>query len=204
MKRSLPLILPFLSIILLLNSCATGKNSVTDFKPDSPNVKENNSICFVQKNDGSIQNYTSLKLVNAVFNDAYLLADSKTRIYPKEIKAYQDNYQYAISQNSFTNGRKSYVAIDALPGFAVQIAKGKLNVYCKKFYNGAHAVDEFYLQTGDNGPIKVYSKQLMNEILKDNAEAFTFFNNNIKDASLLKKLQALAAVINNDHLISKN
>lgn len=204
MKRSLPLILPFLSLIVLLNACVTGKNSVTDLKPDIERSKDNNSTCFVQLKDGSIVNYGSLKLVNTVFNDAYLLADNKTRIYPKEIKAYQNKDHYAVSQNSFVNGRKSYVSVEALPGFAVRIAKGKLNVYCKKFYNGAHAVDEFYLQSGDQGTISRYSKQLMNELLKDNSEATGFFNSKAKNISLAQKIQATAAIVNNDRTITKN
>ena len=204
MKRSLPLILPILSIILLLNACVTGKNAVNDIKADTEKSKEINTVCFVQKNDGTIVNFSALKLVNAVFNDAYLLADNKMKIYPKDIKAYQNKDHYAVSQTGFATVHKSYVAVEALPGFAVRIAKGKLNVYCKKFFNGAHAVDEYYIQAGDQGQIFKYTPALMNEMLKDNTEAVSYFNSKNNTLAFSKKLQATAAIFNNERLVSKN
>jgi transglutaminase-like putative cysteine protease len=205
MKKSLhPMILPVLSLIILLNSCTTAKNTGSDTRVDTDRVKENNNSCFVQKNDGVILNFSSLKLVNTVFNDPYLLADSKTRIYPKEIKAYQDKDYYFVSQNGFINARKSYVSTEALPGFAVKLVSGKLNVYRKKFYNGTNAADEFYLQSGEQGQIVRYSPKIMKELLKDNTEAASYFNSRSKNISLSQRILSTAALVNNDRGVTKN
>jgi hypothetical protein len=205
MKKALhPLILPVLSLIILLNSCSTAKNTVSDARVDTDRVKENNNSCFVQKNDGVILNFSSLKLVNTVFNDPYLLADNKTRIYPKDIKAYQDKDYYVVSQKGFVNARKSYVSTEALPGFAVKLVSGKLNVYRKKFYNGTNAADEFYLQLGELGQIVRYSPKVMKEILKDNTEATSYFNSRSKNISLSQRILSTAALLNNDRGVTKN
>jgi hypothetical protein len=64
------------------------------------------------------------------------------------------------------NGHKSKVAIDALPGFAKRLVTGGLNVYSKKYYNGRAAVDEFYVQSGKNGKIYVYSPEVIKMLLE--------------------------------------
>lgn len=191
--------------ILLLGSCSVTKDSIS--QPENANFeggKDAAASCFIIKKDGSTIPYQSLRQVNSVFHNAYLLADGKTRIYPDEIKAYQTTGYYAVSQTQFANGRKSTVSRNCLPGFAIRIVRGKLNLYCKQFYNGANSVDEFYLQNGDAGKIEAYSPKLMAVILKDNPDAARFFDNN-KKLSLARRLTGTVAIINNDHIaVTKN
>jgi len=91
-----------------------------------------------------------------------------------------------------------------LPGFAVRILKGKLNVYCRKYYNGNNSVAEYFLQSGDDGEIVPYSAGLMNELVKDNPKASDYYNSKIKVSPKSKKLLATADIYNNSQLISKN
>ena len=195
-----------LSIVLLFNACVTGKNSVGDRKITGNDSKETNAACFVQLNNGTIKNYATLQLVTGMFKAPHLLADGKIKIHASEIKAYQNNDHYAVSQNTFCCGRKSYVAVETLPGFAVRIIKGKLNVYVKKFFNGQHAVDEYFLQSGD-GKIVPYSPEVMNDMVKSNSSAYDLFNSNVKKntSNTFEKIQAVAYLFNNtDQFISKN
>ena len=204
MKKNLPLIPLLLVLMIPFYSCSISKNTVTDRQADTQNSLQTPSACFVQMKDGSVVNYNSLKLMTAVFNDAYLLADGKTRIYPKEIRAYQTTKYYAVSQTVFTGVRQSHIAVDCLPGFAIRIAKGQINLYCKKYYNGSHAVDEFFVQAGEDGEVLAYSPEVMNELLKNYVEAVGFFKKKIKGSELSKKLLALVNIVNNDPLITKN
>ncbi|MEP7165402.1 MAG: hypothetical protein ABI741_11950 [Ferruginibacter sp.] len=204
MKQPLSLTGLLLSSIILLNSCATSSISRTQRKADIVNSKETTAECFVQLNDGTIKHYNSLKLITSPFGTPYLLADGKTRIRPKQITAYQNQDHYAVSQKTFCFGRLSHVATEALPGFAVRTAKGKINVYCKKYYNGQVAVDEYFLQAGEGGKIIPYSESLMSELVKDNSEAYNLFTNKKFKGSSTEKLHATAQLYNNGQLMSKN
>ena len=204
MKQPLSLTGLLLSSILLLNSCATSSISRTQRKADIVNSKESASECFVQLNDGTVKHYNSLKLITSVFSTPYLLADGKLKIRPNQVTAYQNKDHYAISQKTFCGGRISHVATETLPGFAVRIIKGKINVYCKKYNSGGIAADEYYLQAGDEGKITVYSQELVSELVKDNSEAFKFFNTRKLWNSLPERLFATAHLYNNGQMISKN
>jgi hypothetical protein len=50
-------------------------------------------------------------LKKGVFTSPHLLANGKIKIMPSEIVSYQNQDQYAVSQNTFSNGRKSFVAV---------------------------------------------------------------------------------------------
>ena len=205
MKRNLKTLVGVACVAILLNSCATGKNSVANPVNNADNQKvEANSSCYVQMNDGTIKKFSSLKLVTGVLVTPHLLADGKEKIYAGQIKSYLNNDQFAISQSTLTNARNSYVAVEALPGFAVRVVKGKLNVYKKKFYNGQHVANEYFVQSGDDGQILPYSAKMMNELLKGNTEASRFFNSKKSKASSSKLLIATAQLFNNDQLMSKN
>ena len=155
-------------------------------------------------NDGTIKEYKSLKLVTGAFNTPYLLADGKIKIKASQIIAYQNKDHYAISQKTFSSGKMTHVATETLPGFAVRTVKGRLNVYCKKYFNGQVAVDEFFLQAGNEGRIQPYSTELMNQLVKDNSEAFTFFNSKNFKGRLPEKLHATAQMYNGGAFITKN
>ena len=125
MKTTVPFFKGILCLLILLNSCVTSKNSIDQFKTEIESPKEG-AACFVQMADGSVKNYATLKLVTGVFQTPHLLADGSIIITATEVKAYQNNDHYAVAQKEFTPLKNSFVAVNALPGFAVRIAKGKL------------------------------------------------------------------------------
>lgn len=187
MKRSL---LPFtlsLGILIAVSSCKNSKEAMAQRKIDIEKSKEATTACFIQLNDGTIKNYTSLKLVTGVLKTPYLLADGNIKIFSKDIKAYQNKDHYAISQENFASGHKSYVAKETLPGFAIRIAKGKINVYAKKAYNGVGTVDEYFVQKGDDGKILAYTTENMNALVKDDDEALAFFVSKAYNTTKTKK-----------------
>src|SRR5205085_10152679 len=120
------------------------------------------------------QYFTSLKLVTGMLRNPYLLADGKIKVYASSIAAYQSDEHYAVSQKTFACITRTYLAVETLPGFAVRLAKGKLNVYGRKYYNGNGISDEYFLQT-DNGPIIKYTPETLKDLVKDNPEAMDFF-----------------------------
>jgi hypothetical protein len=206
MKTKLPYLMGIVCLLMLLNSCTTSKNSIDQQNPEIAIPKEATG-CFVQMNDGSIKNFETLQLVTGVFKTPHLLADGKETITAAEIKAYQNKDHYAISQKEISAAtRPSYVAVDALPGFAVRIAKGKLNVYTLKYYNGHNTTEKYFLQAGgDDAPIVAYTPELLNDLVKDNTEAYTFFNKKNKIAILPKKLLLAVDIYNTSWRdISKN
>ena len=87
---------------------------------------------------------------------------------------------------------------------AVRVAKGKLNVYSLKYYNGHNATQKFYLQTGDDGQLLPYTPELLNELVKDSNEAYNYFNDKKKDVATSLKLIATVDIYNNSKLVSKN
>lgn len=204
MKKSVPAIALLCTTIILFTSCAISKNSVDEYKPASTNKKEVNSSCYVIKTDGSTQYYSSLKLVTGVFVTPHLLADNKVVINAKDVLVYQDKQRYAVSQKLLATSKTSYVATETLPGFAVKVVSGKLNVYTRKFYDGRNIVKEYFLQSGDEGQITAYSAELMRDLVKDNVTASDYFNSKVKISPRSKKLMATADIYNNSQLLSKN
>lgn len=208
MKTILHSVKAVVCLVILLNSCTTSKNAIESIEVKSI-AKTENASCFVVLNDGTIKNYTTLKLVTAVFKTPHLLADENEVITPDAIKAYQNNQHYAIAQKDLTDAKASYVAVNTLPGFAIRVAKGKINVYTVKYYNGQNTTDKFYLQDGENGEVLHYTPELLNQFLKDNNIAFNYFNNKKiekgnKTAKDTKRLLAAVDIYNNTGLITKN
>ncbi len=203
MKTALSTSKGILCLLILLNSCISSKNSLETNIPVSEKPKET-AACFVQMNDGSIINYSTLKLITGIFKTPHLLADGNISITGGEIKAYQSKSLYAVSQKEFTTVKPSYVAVNALPGFAIRVARGKLNVYSLKYYNGHNATEKYFLQSGDEGQIVAYTPELMIELVKDNSDALVFFNTKNKVSSIPQKLLATADIYNNQRFISKN
>lgn len=159
--------------------------------------------CFVQWKDGRIENFKTLTLETGMFKTPCLLADGQRKIQASDILAYQNQTHYAISQTQFQNGRKSYVAVETLPGFAVRVAKGRMNVYAKKFYNGQHAVDEYFIQEGDKGQVVACSNEVMEKLLVSDPESFDFVYAKIVTTTKSKKqLSALNSL--NTRSLTKN
>lgn len=205
MKTHVPSVALLCITLILLNSCSVSKNSVLQPKADIDNGNTTTNACFVVKTDGSRQNYSTLKLVTGVLITPHLLADNKIVIEAKDVLAYQDNKRFAVSQKLLLTTKTTYVASETLPGFAVRIASGRLNVYSRKFYNGNNAATEYFVQTGDDGDILPYSKAVMAELLKDNTKASDFYNSKVKISPKSKKLMTAVELYNsNPQFISKN
>lgn len=204
MKRTIPFITAICCSAILLHSCTGSKNSLADNSTEIVNNKIPTGTCYVEFTDGSTKQFASLKLITGIFKTPHLLADNKQLLNTKDIKSYYDGHYFAVSDKALTTSKTSYVAVDALPGFAKRIATGKLNVYSRKFYNGNNSVEEYFLQNGNNGPIVSYSTDVMKAILKDNAKALAYYNNNTKVSPVSKKILAAAEIYNNGELLSKN
>lgn len=203
MKKLMGAMPALLGIACLLNSCVTGKNAVTVSKPSTENSgTENTSGAYVELKDGTIRKFSKLQLVTGMFTAPHLLADGKEKFFASQVRSYLDGNSYAVSQEQIAAARKTYVAVEALPGFAVRVVKGKINVYRKKFYNGQYTVDEFYLQQGDDAAIVAYTPELFNELIRDNPEAAKYFNTRKKKEPVQKRLIAAASLYNGNQTVS--
>lgn len=205
MKTNFTPAIAIAGVILFMQSCAV--NSITSHSgpvsETGPGKREPGNNYVVLK-DGTIQQFATLKLVTGVFTSPHLLAEGKTRIPASSICAYQSDEHYALSPANLVNGRRSKSAVESLPGFAVRIAWGKLNIYSQKYYNGSGTSEELFIQVGNDGAVMAYKPELMNDILKDHPEAFNFFHSRKKMAPVSKKLIATAALLNNQSLLSRN
>lgn len=204
MKNFIPAIAVLLSTAALSSSCSVSKNSIDQQTITVANENEAPASCFVQFNDGTTRQFTTLKLVTGVLTTPHLLADGKTVINAKEIIAYQDNKHYAVSSKILTSKKSSSVAVETLPGFAVKVLSGKLNVYCRKYYNGASTSDEYFLQNGNDGYIVAYSKDVLKAMLKDDINATAFFNSKTKVSPSSKKILTAVEIYNKGQMMTKN
>ncbi len=204
MKSILPAIAVFFCASILLSACAVSKNSMVIQKPEFESTGTSSTTCFVELNDGSTRQYSSLKLVTGVLTTPHLVADNKVVINANDILAYQDNNHYAVSAKMLTSKKKGYIATEILPGFAVKLLSGKLNLYSRKYYNGANAAEEFFLQDGNEGDIVAYSKEAMKNMLKEDEKALEYFNNKSKISPKSKKILAAVELFNNSRLLTRN
>jgi hypothetical protein len=204
MKNFIPAIAVLVSTGILLNSCAVSKNSIAQQQTETKTVNETSAGCFVQMNDGSIKQFTTLKLVTGVLTTPHLLGDGKVVINSKEIIAYQNDKHYAVSAKILTSKKSANVSVETLPGFAVKVLSGKLNVYCRKYYNGASTSDEYFLQNGNDGYIIAYSKDVLKTMLKEDAKASEFFNSKAKVSPKAKKILTAVEMYNSSQLMTKN
>lgn len=193
----------FCSIVITLNSCVSSKNSVVLTNAEK-NTNEPGASCFVQLNDGTIKQYSSLKLVTGVLTTPHLLADNKVIIHSKDIMAYQNTRHYAVAAKILTSTKNGKVAVETLPGFAVKVLSGKVNVYSRKYYNGGNTAEEYFLQNGNDGYIVAYSKDVLKSMLKEDTKALEFFNSKTKVSPKSKKLLTAVQMYNNGQLITKN
>lgn len=191
MKTKWPLLSIGIAAALALSSCATNQHAAIQRKQDIVSSKDQDMPCFVQWKDGKKQHFQQLELVTGMFKTPYLLADDKLRIQQDQIIAYQNSEHYAVSQNTFANGRKSYIAVETLPGFAIRVAKGKFNLYAKKFNKGQHTGEEYYIQEGDKGPIYACTNEVMEELLLKDPESFDFVFSKVMYAQKAKKQQSM-------------
>jgi len=203
MKTIKPVLAVLLCGTILLNSCAISKNSISLQNAEIKNVTEGPVSCFVKLNDGTIKQFTSLKLVTGVLTTPHLLGDDKVIINSGDIIAYQNNKHYAVSSKILTSTKSANVSVETLPGFAVKVLSGKLNVYSRKYYNGANTADEYFLQSGNDGYIVAYTKEVMISMLKEDPKALQFFNSKTKVSPKAKKLLTAVEMYNRGEFISK-
>jgi hypothetical protein len=205
MKTPLPAYAVLICTVLMLNSCTVSNNSIASQKEDFENLNESGTAtCFIQLKDGTIKHYKTLQLVTGVLTSPHLLADNKEIIKGKDIIAYQNHKHYAVSSQYLTSKKNPAVASETLPGFAVKVLSGKLNVYCRKFYNGSNTVNEYFLQHGKDGNIVSYSNAVLKNIIKEDAKALEYFKNKIKTTSKFKKILTVVEMYNNGQMLTKN
>lgn len=200
------LFMPFLftNLFALLTFFAVNPLSAQDIA-DAKKPVENPGTVFVQMNDGSIRNFSTLKMVTGIMKTPHLVADGKHIINGNEIRAYQDNdNHYAVSQKVFESGRRTHLALDILPGFVQRITSGKLSIYCKRSFNGYRVITEFFIQSGTVGAILPYSESLLNDLVKDDPQALKILNSKVTKQSLLEKLQLTSIIVNGAGPVSKN
>lgn len=203
MKKQLLLLVAIGCTGIFMQSCAVSSIAQMDKEAAANPSKENNAECFVEMKDGNIRYFKNLKLVTGVFTSPHLLADGKEKISAADIKAYQSTKHYAVSQEIFKDNIRSKSAVETLPGFATRIAKGKLTIYCKKYYNGTGTAEQLFIQKED-GEIMEFTTDIMNSLLKDHPEASQFFQNSKKITPVSKRLQATIALLNKEPLLSRN
>ncbi len=205
MKTALPAFAVLACTVLLLNSCTVSKNSIAVQKADTETPNETTSAtCFIQLKDGTIKQFKTLKLVTGVLTTPHLLADGKEVINSKDIMAYQNNRHYAVSSQILTSTKNAAVAAETLPGFAVKVLSGKLNVYCRKYYNGTNTTEEYFLQHGNDGYIVSYSNAVLKSMIKEDTKALEYFNSKIKVTPKSKKILTVVEIYNNGQLLTKN
>ena len=204
MKNIVSAIAMLLITTALLNSCAVSKNSIDQQQTTVTNANEASPNCFVQLVDGTIKQFSTLKLVTGVLTTPHLSGDGKVVINAKEIVAYQNDKHYAVSSKILTSRKSANVSVETLPGFAVRVLSGKLNVYCRKYYNGASTSDEYFLQNGSDGYIIAYSKDVLKSLLKDDMNASAFFNSKTKISPTSKKMLTAVEIYNKGQMMTKN
>lgn len=202
MKTTVPFFTALLSICFFLCYTANATLVTGNLLTETPSGEYTG--CFVQFTDGTIKKFTTLKLVTKVFKTPHLVADDSVIIYANELKAYQNEKNYAVSQVEFGNGKKTYVAKDVLPGFAVRVAKGYLTVFSIKYYNGQNITEKLFVQQGELAAISPCTPEQIEVLVKDNNDALAILSANNKSLTGTKKLLAAVEVFNSSKLLSKN
>ncbi|MEO7523370.1 MAG: hypothetical protein ABIT58_04710 [Ferruginibacter sp.] len=198
MNKTVPFIVVLGSTVLVLTSCKSTM-ATENRKMALRESKVAVAGCFVEMKDGTIKNYSRLQLMTSVYRAPHLLADGGIKIDAAEILAYQSRKHYAINASGFSyGGHKSNIATETLPGFAVRIATGHLNVYIKKFKANGKVMDEYFLQENE-GQVLVYTPELMSALVKNSPEALAFFNNHKKRLKLTRELKLTARIYNNTY-----
>ena len=192
-----------LVFLTILNSSCSKFGCVYKTNPSNA-LKLSNSSSFVKLKNGRTVYYNKLEIIKGVFTAPHLLANESIKIKPSEIEAYQIEDHFAVSQKYIMNGHKSAVAVDALPGFAKRVVKGKLNVYCKKYFNGRFATDEFFLQSENDSRIYLYSPELFKQMIEDDEVASNYYKKETIDVDPSEKITTTAKMYNQAFYMTRN
>lgn len=202
MKTTVPFFTATLFFSLLLNISSRANSGLKINNDDVP--KGEYAGCFVQYADGTLKQFTKLKLVTKMFKTPHLLADDSVIIYGTELKAYQNEDGYAVSQSEFGNFKKTYVAKSVLPGFAVRVVKGYINIFSVKYYNGQNVTEKLFIQQANATAITPYTPETLEVLLKDNNDALAMLAAENKALTGTKKILAAVQLFNSSKLLSKN
>jgi hypothetical protein len=156
-------------LVLLFTSCTVNKTLTNELSFDIKN-KDVDQVSYVRFKNGQMLYCQTLELKKGIFTSPHLIGDGWYKIETADVAEYKLNGQLAISEEKLNDKKHASVAIDALPGFAVQIIKGDLNVFHRKYFNGRNAVNRYYLQIGNEGPIMLYNTKEMKELIATHAE----------------------------------
>lgn len=176
-------------LIILLTSCSIQSQLVL-FNKSQSSILEDGKKEFVELIDGRIIETDSSTLKFKRKGDKIIYNINGIDYKFKNIVALQEKNSYS---------RKS-----SKKGFLIdRIIKGKINVYSlylpavsgssynsstNRFSNtNSPASNSYYLQKGDRAPVKIYSDKLFEEMIRDNTEALSKFNE-YKKMSLNKKV----------------
>ena len=194
----------FSSVVIAFSSCAVNQALVKQLQQELTASKELTGSSFVTYKNGSTVYYSKLELKKGIFTAPHLLADDKIVIKSSEIISYQNENHYAISQSLFMNGRKSFVAKETLPGFATRIVKGKLNVYCKPYFYGHGSINEYFIQSNNDGKIYAYTAEKMKQIIQENETALNYFIEASAETEPQILITQTADIYNNQSMVTSN
>lgn len=204
MKKILLQSAAVLCLLATLNSFTEVKHPGSQQTVGSALLPEPSTACFVQMNDGSIRHFKTLRLISGILITPHLLADEDIVIKAKDIMAYQNEKHYAVSPKILTSKKNSQVGVGTLPGFAIKLLSGKLNVYVRKYYNGGNTAEEYFLQSGEEGFIVSYTREMLKTMLGEDTKAMAFFNSKTKESKKTNKLLVAVEMYNTSQLMTKN
>jgi hypothetical protein len=202
MKITVPFLTAMLFFSLFVNISSTANPHLQLNASEEPNGEHTG--CFVQFADGTVKQFTTLKLVTKMFKTPHLLANDSVIIYGPELKAYQNEEGYAVSQSVFGKFKKTYVAKSVLPGFAVRVVKGYLNIFSIKYYNGQNVTEKLFIQQPDAAAITPYTPEMLETLLKENSDALALLSTENKTLTGTKKILAAVELFNSSKLLTKN
>jgi len=185
-------------ITLFFSVFAKGKTSPIIENDELANSK----VDYIKLKDGSVHTYHTLVLVQGAFVSPHLLANGKEKVFADDIVEYRTNGQLAVSQHCLKGSKKSNISADALPGFAIRIMQGPVNVYARKIHNGTTMVTEYYLQS-NNGPIELCTPATVKTSFGNNVAALQIFEERSKD-NLYNRLRAAVEIMNTSSMSASN
>lgn len=168
MKKITSSIVLAFSVLFFLNSCSVNHSIQEDDLIHFKQNDDNAGASFVRFKDGHVLHCQTLIFKKKGFlTTPYLLADGWYKIKANDVERYQIDGKLAVSGTNIKDELNSVVAKDALPGFAVRLVSGKMNVYQRIIFNGRSAFTRYYIQLGTTGPIVKYSPEALKKMFDE-------------------------------------